>query len=376
NDFVKHLSNGELEEDLPGRRNYLAGPIKQLHSHMTNFVWISQQLVKGKVVDKMEFAGDFGNAVNQMIDLILYGVKEGQSAEKDVENGAYLASNYQYYQLYMALNHLSMMILEVDESGKVIFANKLARRTFVECEYFTEDAVPERMKDFVADLTAMASSQDNFPIFSEQNTAEPETGKSQWYKITIDRIQFPNRENLLMYIMEDITEQKFNEQSLVKDATIDFLSNASNRKMGMVALEAALTDKMRYSEYVAAFLDINKLKNINDTYGHIEGDYAIKTIAEVLLSTVRSTDVVSRFGGDEFLIVFAKCNLTNAECIMTRMHQKLDAINEKRIKPYKLSFSHGAVEIMRDSGLSAKDIIMILDKKMYERKSAERAEQM
>ena len=366
-EFVRNLSKGNLDVDVPGRRNYLSAPLKELHSQMNNYIWIAQQIQAGRVVDKLDFAGAFGDALNILIDASLYDSKDVSKGNESIDTEAGIRS-YKFHQVYLAFNHLKMMVLEVDENGKIIFANKAAVGFFGECEHFSEFEVRESAQGFTSSiLSATIHNSDNPQIYEICD----EYSKN-WYKVTIEQIQLPNRENVNMYIIEDISEIKRNVQALTEEATIDYLSCAANRKVGMNALERIVRDGNRDKTHCVAFMDMDKLKYINDTFGHVEGDFAIKSLADAFMASVRGSDIVSRFGGDEFLIVFNNCSLAEAEAAIARMEEKIDKLNKSKVKPFPIKFSAGVMEIAPGMEINANDIIMFLDKKMYEKKMAKR----
>jgi diguanylate cyclase (GGDEF)-like protein len=106
-------------------------------------------------------------------------------------------------------------------------------------------------------------------------------------------------------------------------------------------------------------------------HGHNSGDYAIKKIADVLVSSVRDEkDVVCRFGGDEFIIVFRKCPPQAAEKAIARMQAKLAQIKSAKETPFDLSFSTGIITIDSDKEESLQDVIERMDSIMYKNKAA------
>ncbi len=103
---------------------------------------------------------------------------------------------------------------------------------------------------------------------------------------------------------EDITELKKLQEKLHYEATHDLLTNLPNKRVliDRFAFEKAYADRNN-TKIAIFFMDIYEFKLINDTYGHEFGDKAIKLVAEKILSAVRSTDLVVRFGGDEFVVL-------------------------------------------------------------------------
>ncbi|MEF3245133.1 MAG: diguanylate cyclase [Caldisericaceae bacterium] len=103
---------------------------------------------------------------------------------------------------------------------------------------------------------------------------------------------------------EDITELKKLQEKLHYEATHDLLTNLPNKRIfsDRFAVEKAYADRNN-TKIALFFMDIYEFKFINDTYGHEFGDKVLKRVGEKILSAVRSTDLVVRFGGDEFVVL-------------------------------------------------------------------------
>lgn len=94
--------------------------------------------------------------------------------------------------------------------------------------------------------------------------------------------------------------------------------------------------------YSIAMIDGDNFKEINDNYGHSIGDKVLIKVAEILKKSVRQNDIVIRYGGDEFLIIFEDIDCKIAESILNRIENKLDEINEF---DFDISISYGVSEI-------------------------------
>lgn len=121
------------------------------------------------------------------------------------------------------------------------------------------------------------------------------------------------------------------------------------------------------------FIDMDGLKKINDTYGHKEGDFAIKSLASAIESACGSVDVCGRFGGDEFVAVgrgfgFIK-RFTN------KLTKTLEEINEESGKPYKVEASVGYISTTPLNSDTLFDLIEQADRKMYEVKKEKYSKQ-
>lgn len=170
-------------------------------------------------------------------------------------------------------------------------------------------------------------------------------------------------------VFRDITQRKLVKEELEYLAYTDPMTGVSNRRTGFIILEKELDLVTKRSMHLSVcFLDVDGLKKVNDTFGHEEGDCLINLITSSIKSSIREIDVVSRMGGDEFLIIFPGCHESDVEKAIKRINDKLEACDKKGLKPYKHSFSYGILEITADSKLSANDVIKVADEKMYQNK--------
>ena len=117
-----------------------------------------------------------------------------------------------------------------------------------------------------------------------------------------------------------------------------------------------------------AYVDIDNLKQINDRYGHREGDDAIKATVRVIKSALRKGDAVARLGGDEFAVFLELDNSESLEKVVERIHQAVEGHNGASGKAYPLSLSIGAELFCEGADASVEEIISRADRKMYERK--------
>ena len=112
-----------------------------------------------------------------------------------------------------------------------------------------------------------------------------------------------------------------------------------------------------------AMIDVNNFKTINDTYGHSIGDDVLQEIAAVLKSSVRDTDMVVRYGGDEFILLLRDCSIENAEEILERAVEKIRNIDKY---DFNIEISYGVVEVANKEELLSG--IQQADTKMYQMK--------
>ena len=120
------------------------------------------------------------------------------------------------------------------------------------------------------------------------------------------------------------------------------------------------------------FIDVDGLKQINDNFGHDEGDYCIKAVSKILTQSVDGKGIVGRLGGDEFSIVYTTRVDDDASEFRVNLKSELAKLNKTSMKDYKIDFSVGQVIIDGDSVLTAEEAVNSADQKMYDMKKGKK----
>ena len=155
----------------------------------------------------------------------------------------------------------------------------------------------------------------------------------------------------------------------------DQLTGLYNRRGFMDTLKNVNENPLNNGkDAIILYADMDGLKEINDKYGHDEGDYALKQISIILKEAFRNTDIVSRFGGDEF-VAFALLGLPNqANIIYQRIRDITEQHNQLLKKPYRIDMSIGICEIQCSKELNIEAVLDQADKKLYIEKKAKKKE--
>ena len=182
---------------------------------------------------------------------------------------------------------------------------------------------------------------------------------------------FPSSSGLTYYIhvARDVTTQKNYEKQLEYQATHDLLTGLANRIMLKDRLDQAIQYARRSARIVAlVLLDLNRFKIINDSLGHAMGDDLLCQVAERLNSSVRDTDTVARFGGDEFVILLTQVSkVEDVSAVLNSITQAFSAPYKLGERLINLSASIGVSLSPHNSDDSA-TLIRYADMAMYQAK--------
>ena len=146
--------------------------------------------------------------------------------------------------------------------------------------------------------------------------------------------------------------------------TIDYLTGVYNRR----ELDEYVNYKLSKSDdgtISGIFVDIDRFKSINDNFGHLEGDNAIRAVSNIINSALRKGDFLSRYGGDEFVIIPNINDPEKLERLIQSIRKSVESFNLSSTKKYHISLSMG-YDIY--AGKNKDDFFALLDKHMYEEK--------
>lgn len=148
----------------------------------------------------------------------------------------------------------------------------------------------------------------------------------------------------------------------------DPLTNALNRRSFFELAEYELKRSNRYGlPFTVAYIDLDNFKEVNDRFGHEVGDKLLVSVVNSFESSIRSTDIISRFGGDEFVILLPETNGEAAVMLLNRIHDQLDDV--MRQNKWPVSISIGAASYSR-APASADEAIHKADELMYQVKKS------
>jgi diguanylate cyclase (GGDEF)-like protein/PAS domain S-box-containing protein len=205
--------------------------------------------------------------------------------------------------------------------------------------------------------------------FRFQSQLQRKDGSVLWLDISGSLLGDNMRESL--WILVDITQSKSNEQTLEAVAQHDELTRLPNRRLLQEGLLSAIATARRTGGQIAiCYLDLDGFKTVNDQYGHTAGDQVLRVCAERMTDCVRANDLVTRVGGDEFVLLLCEYGAdldyaTVLERILSEVKRPI-ALDEGNSVVVKASIG---VSFYPQQGDQVDTLVTLADAAMYEAKT-------
>lgn len=195
--------------------------------------------------------------------------------------------------------------------------------------------------------------------------------EERWVQVEAGLVSEPGAdEPILVMHLSDVTARRSFEAELRHVADHDSLTGLLNRRRFLEELESNLALKRRYGgEAAVLIIDVDRLKQVNDTHGHATGDQLLRDVATTVQERVRTTDVVARLAGDEFAVLLPQANAAEARTLAQDIERR---VADRRIAGEPISVSVGVAAFGGDSVWDADEIIAAADADMYRVKRGER----
>ncbi|WP_201064055.1 MULTISPECIES: putative bifunctional diguanylate cyclase/phosphodiesterase [Thiorhodovibrio] len=290
-----------------------------------------------------------------------------QDAIRDTEEHLYLALQLSKTAIWEWHTDTNQVKWSEDMAAMWGFAPRLFQGTF---EEIAARLHPEDLAHWRESMQACA--EDGAELNLEFRVVWPD-GSTHWLATDGDAIRGTDgRAIRLAGVARDITERKTSEQALLESQTrleqlayYDHLTGLANRRLLLNRLRKAIAVADRDNSRLAVcYLDLDDFKPVNDQCGHEVGDILLQAVAARLVSCVRPTDTIARWGGDEFALLFADV-LNRGACVQI-LDRILHGLNERLIEeqPYPVSASIGATLYPEDHG-DADSLLRHADHAMY-----------
>ena len=259
----------------------------------------------------------------------------------------------------------------LDETDHIIRINGQFTSMF---GYTEDESVGHNINDLIvppelvaegAELTARVAAGEKLRLEALRRRKD---GQPVWVAIAATPFGVADQPGRVYAMYHDISAQKRAEEDLKTLLMYDELTGLPNRRAFITLSEQALKLAVRMErDVLMIFIDVDHLKYINDTFGHLAGDRALIDTARVLRESCREADIIARLGGDEFVALMTVDSDQTAELVCERIKARVAEHNQEVDRRYELSLSVGATQSKAEGTMLA-DLLAQADTALYERK--------
>jgi len=266
------------------------------------------------------------------------------------------------------LNAVTESLLLLDKDGTVLAANEtFAKRLRVGLDKI----IGANYYDLLPADTAKERRKQAEDVIANGKPVRFEDIRNKRY---IDQVIYPVSDDKgdvarLAFFGADITRRREMELELEAMALTDQLTGLYNRRGFFTLATRELRRAQRSANGMLLFFaDLDGLKDINDRFGHEEGDRALTAAAKILTQTFRTSDIISRIGGDEFAILVVDVKEALMEKLLLRLYRLINNLNARKVHRSKLAISIGYAIYDPLNPTTLDDLISNADQQMYRMK--------
>ncbi|MDR1917069.1 MAG: diguanylate cyclase [Synergistaceae bacterium] len=332
------FSHGNIDAEV-SQKGFLAGCLKELQAHLRHLAWYADRLASGDFEQRIDFMGDFSEYFNRMSQELcdtLKTLKDNESNLLKLTKDLHLSE--ERWKLAVTCTQDGVWDIDLTER-RAFFSPRLweiLRRPVIADDI---DFDPVLWGSFIHpdDLSKWSDIMNslNSKIITDPGRRYTELrvmdgdGKYRW--IGVHHMIISNSEKMPVRFVgtcEDIQERREREDEIRTQATHDQLTRLPNRYLyNDRFLQKMVIAKRNESSIVLLLWDLDGFKWVNDTYGHLAGDKLLVMIAELMRISLRETDTLARFGGDEFVMLLS-CPRGHedevAACTTDRIYEMLE----------------------------------------------------
>ena len=375
---LRQFSQGNIELKIT-HRGFIAGCIKELQAHLRHLTWHADRMAAGDFAQHIDFMGNFAESFNRMSRQFysaLTSLKESEANLLAVTQN--LHTSEERWKLAVACAQDG--IIDIDfKLNKAFFS----RRLWEILRYaMTDEEVPfepdkwctmvhsdDRFK--WAEMSAHTSrklSQTQSRQYTEFRIRGGD-GKYRWISVNY-MLLVDDEGNIHRFVgaCEDIQERREREELIRMQATHDQLTGLPNRYLyNDRLLQQMVMAKRNNASLIFIVWDLDGFKDINDRYGHLAGDALLVGVAKAMRSSMRETDTLARFGGDEFVMLLSSAS-GNEEEVARQATVRIFDVLKKPIDIGEATVSVGAscgISFFPRHTSEADELFNLADKALY-----------
>ncbi len=267
----------------------------------------------------------------------------------------------------LVIKNMTIGVLVFDSNNKIVEINPIAEKLL----RISNDQVIGKSANIIFN-----NKEDIFVMNDVHEDIETEIESLDFDEkkyFSIHQSPILDRKNVLsgrIMLITDITERKKHELVLRNFATYDEMTKIFNRRHFYVMAEKEFLRAQRYQRPISiTIFDIDNFKSFNDNFGHFLGDLVITHVAQTILKSLRDSDLIGRFGGDEFICLFPEINNTCANKAINRIREIMDKnVFSQDGKEFPVTLSFGLAHWNGNENETLEEIIQHADMALLQAK--------
>ena len=342
--LIKSMDKAQLKEILDPLCNMLSQIITP---EQDNNLQAIQQLAKN--IQDLDTLGDFIEELSQIIFNSTLSKTEGFET--------FLTQlNERIDVIKQCLFSNSETSLAITECSKTLTQSVISQVNHIQSSFSKTDNIEDLEKTICKNIDLIISEVSRF---EKQRKVLDKTAANTITKLNQELTQTRYESD---YLKEDLIKQR-------NHAHTDPLTNLPNRYAYAERLQLEYDRWSRYKKPLSLIIcDLDLFKKINDTYGHLAGDQALKESAQILKKAIRDTDFIARYGGDEFIFLMPETGLTEATKAINKIRTTIqDEIVHGGTFTFRLSMSFGVASFNDDDTCTS--VFARADEALYRAKS-------
>ncbi len=259
-------------------------------------------------------------------------------------------------------------VLVADNRGRMIDFNPAAGRMIPEID---RNSIGSPLKEIMAPYPELILHLDDDP--AESIDIRISRGEiTKYYKCSVSLLTGANVGSAgRIIIFSDISRIRHLMDQLEEQAALDGLTGVYNRRH---FTELAVREIYRFHRFGGALsmimLDLDHFKNINDSFGHSAGDAVLKAASKTLEETIRKTDIIGRFGGEEFIILLPETGPDSAAELAEKLRDRLERLAVSfQDRTFNVTASFGVTGVVSPDKTSLEELFECADRALYEAKT-------
>ncbi len=303
---------------------------------------------------------------------VLYGIATSQIIKKRILWGEKLLQSK--VKMQALIDAFPDLLFRIRRDGRILEIVSSSEGTPLPS---SDQILGKNIKDFLPEKQVEESMASIYKTLKSRKIQFLENnlllmGKKRHYEARV----VPSGKNEVLTIIRDITDKKELEEKLRFLSLRDELTGLYNRRgFFLLSQQQQKLAERDGNEMSLLFVDLDGLKEINDTFGHKEGDRLLVHTANLLQDTFRESDVIARLGGDEFVVLLIDSSGQAVETLIShRLEKNLEGINGRSDWKYELSLSYGISHYEPTHPRTIDELLFLADENMYTYKKSKQDE--